>query len=203
MNLEEILKAIIERRDQIFENRMKVLKKGNDIDVSYIFEYYTLNYLMDSYFAAKKIFERTQKDVLEAFDPSKMIKLRPEIEKIAEEAFGKRTVIEVKSIIGNKYALSREDGKKIKKFIDIALKESEKIVVSLKGIEVMHHHFLYEIFEDLFEIYTREQIEDLIIFSDCSNPQKELIEQIKDFMGDCFKKRRNGVKNDYGYSTIE
>lgn len=99
--------------------------------------------------------------------------------------------IEVKSIIGTENAIEREDANKVEKFIIEALQNNQVINVSFKGIKITTPSFLNVIVGDLFSNYTREQVDNLVKFSNYSKNTGELIEIIKNEAEKYFAERKN------------
>lgn len=101
--------------------------------------------------------------------------------------------IEIRSIIGSENAIEREDADKVAKFIIDAIQNNKNIIVSFVGIKITTPSFLNVIVGDLFANFTREQIDNLVKFTNYSKSTGELIDMIKTEAEKYFKEKNDNL----------
>lgn len=104
-----------------------------------------------------------------------------------------KNVLNIKNIINNKYAVSTEDAENILLLIKKSLNNNQEIEISFEGIEIVISAFLNRILGDLYAEYSKEQINNLISFSNTNNNIDDLIELIKETAEEFYKKKNGNL----------
>ncbi len=96
-------------------------------------------------------------------------------------------ILKIKDIIGTEYAVSSENSEKIYNHIKILMDKKENINISFEGIEIVISAFLNRTIGDLYENYDKNDIENLITFSNTNSKIDELILLVKETAKEFYK----------------
>ena len=89
-----------------------------------------------------------------------------------------RTVINILEVVGSAHCTASEDGQKVYKFIQEALREGKQITLSFKNIEDLTSAFLNAAIGQLYNEFSEQDIKDHITITDASQDDLILLKRV-------------------------